>query len=114
MGYNVETIDIDFVIPPKNLDACFEALKELNQHNELKSGGSWGGRPDGTYGQIGWHFSWMDEDYDKTARDAQHIFEMLGFGTEEDEGLRLTWYDSKQGDERRFLEAAAPIVRPGS
>jgi hypothetical protein len=116
MGYSVETLGVDFIIPAENLEAAFTALKELNKHNELKSGGSFGRKPDGSYGQTGWHFAWMDEDYDKTSRDAEHVLNQLGFQTSlDDEGLRIEWYDGeKKGDEEHFLEALAPFVKPGS
>jgi hypothetical protein len=116
MSYNVETIGADFVIPPENLDACFEALKALNKRDELKTGGSYGRRPDGSYGQISAYFAWMSETYDEECRNAAQIFEELGFTTsEDDEGLRLEWFDNnKTGAEAVFLEAAAPFVRPGS
>ena len=42
MGYFVETTEIDFTIPSGNIDAAYEAMCELNAHDELKHGGIWG------------------------------------------------------------------------
>jgi hypothetical protein len=120
MGYNVETIGIDFHIADDKLAEVTTALKELNKRDDLKTGGSHGKREDGTYGPIEVWFAWMPADYDKTAVDAQEIFELLGFETEQVEqdekgpGLRLLSYDSKTGAEDLFLAAAAPFVTPGS
>lgn len=117
MGYNAQIIGADFTLPADKLDAAFEALKELNQRDDLKSGGSWGSLPDGTYGKVGSHFSWMDDDYDKTAQSAEHILLMLGFNISdayEGEGIEIIGYDSKMGDEEHFIRALAPFVKPGS
>lgn len=106
MGYYVEIKDSDFLIPHEHLDAAFEALKAINSDDSLKRGGNGLGRR--------W-FAWMDEDYDKTARDAQHIFEMLRIDyTMTDDGLWIYDYDSKLGDEEHFLHAVAPYVVDGA
>jgi hypothetical protein len=120
MGYNVSTGGIDFHIPDDKLADVTTALKDLNKRDDLKTGGSYGPREDGTYGQREVWFAWMPADYDQTAVDAQEIFELLGFSTEQVEvdekgpGLRLLSYDSKTGAEDHFLAAAAPFVTPGS
>jgi len=115
MGYYAGITAADFTIPAEKLDAAFEAVKELDQHNELKSGGTWGTRPDGTSGQIGWHFSWMDEDWTERCKNLGDVFAELGFeisGTDGD--LEIYGYNSKVGDENHFLRAVAPFVKPGS
>ena len=43
MGYYVNIVAADFGIPRKKWDAAFEAVAELNEHDELKTGGRWGG-----------------------------------------------------------------------
>jgi hypothetical protein len=106
MGYYVEIKDSDFLIPNEHLDAAFEALKEINKDDSLKRGGN---------GRGGHWFAWMDEDYDKTARDTQHIFEMLRIDfTMTQDGLWIYDYESKLGDERHFLHAVAPYVTDGA
>jgi len=111
MGYNVMLTGSDFKVEKDKLDALFEALKELNKRDDLKTGGAYSGGK-----QIEIYFAWMSADYDKTSRDAAHIFEQLGFTVETDaEGnLTLEAYDSKAGAEDDFLAAAAPFVTPGS
>jgi hypothetical protein len=115
MGYNVMTIGGDVTIAADKLEPAFEALKALNKRDDLKTGGSYGALPDGTYGQTERWFAWMPVDYDKTAKDAREIFEMLGFNVEEDDkGLHISDYDDKSGAEDTFLEAVAPFVTAGS
>lgn len=106
MGYYVEIKDSDFLIPHEHLDDTFEALKAINADDSLKRGGNGRGEH--------W-FAWMDPDYDKTARDAQHIFEMLRIDyTMTEKGLWIYDYDAKLGDEKHFLHAIAPYVVDGA
>ena len=120
MGYYVQIWSADFGIPEENWDAAFEAVCELNKHDELKTGGSWG--PNGK--EEVW-FAWMPKDYPAEAlaeyeeKKLPHplvwVFQQLGFDWEMEDGeFRLTAYDSKTGAEDHFLEAVAPYVRPGS
>lgn len=116
MGYNVMLTAADYRIDKDKLDAAYRAMCELNKRDELKTGGSYGQRPDGTYGQISTHFAWMDANYPQTCQDAAQIFKELGFGVAVDGNgtLSLEGYDSKAGAEELFLAAAAPFARPGS
>jgi hypothetical protein len=115
MGYYVNITAVDFRITAEKLPGALAALKELNQHNELKSGGGYG--PDGTgkYRQTSWHFAWMPEDYDQTMHSVREILEALSFEVEDygEDGLEITGYDAKSGDEEHFLRALAPFVEPG-
>lgn len=121
MGYYVTLIGADFGIPEKNWDAAFAAVCELNEHDELKTGGSVNEK---------W-FAWMDADYPTKAleewqqRKLPHplawVFQELGFDWEiapelhvEGDEFGLRGYDQKTGAEDDFLEAVAPFVRPGS
>ena len=122
MGYYVNIVAADFGIPKENWDAAFEAVCELNKHDELKTGGSFGPN-----GQTEIWFAWMPKDYPAEAL-AQYkekklphplvwVFQQLGFDWEFDpdtDDFRLTNYDSKTGAEDHFLDAIAPFVRPGS
>lgn len=116
MGYYVNITDANFIIPPENLGEAYRALCALNAHDELKTGGSWGPLPDGSYGQKEKWFAWMDANYPETCKDAEAIFTALRFETDSnpDDGLTLLGYDSKAGGEEHFLEAVAPFVKPGS
>lgn len=116
MGYNVNTTGINFTIPADKLDAACQAMKDLNKHDELKSGGGWDGK------QRQHWFSWMPANYDQTMDSAQEILEALGFetasGFETEDGkpgdLSITGYADKAGDEDKFLAALAPFVPDGS
>lgn len=126
MGYYVTLTDADFGIPEKNWDAAFEAVCELNKHDELKTGGRWSkGKQEEVW------FAWMDPDYPAKAlaeyeeKKLPHplvwVFQQLGFDWElapelhvEGDEFRLNSYDSKTGAEDHFLEAVAPFVRPDS
>jgi hypothetical protein len=112
MGYYTTITDADFLIPAANEAAALAALKALNdpKYNEQKQGGSW----DNTGKSAAW-YSWMDADYDQKVKNCGDVFGMLGFEFEETaDGLRLTGYDSKTGQEDLFLAAVAPYVKAGS
>ncbi|QGJ92853.1 hypothetical protein PBI_BEAGLE_94 [Arthrobacter phage Beagle] len=115
MGYYASITAADFTIPTEKLDAAFEALKELDKHNDLKSGGSFGTLPDGTHGQKSWHFAWMGDDWTEKCKSVGDVLAELGFeisGTDGD--LEIYGYATKSGDEEHFLRALAPFVKPGS
>lgn len=111
MGYNVSTRGSDFTIPADKLDAATQALKDLNKRDELKSGGSYGPGDKREY----W-FSWMPANYDETMHTAAEILESLGFtlSTDNDGSISIDYYDSKSGDEDKFIAALAPFVAEGS
>ena len=56
----------------------------------------------------GFH-GWMDENYPETCKDAQAIFNELGFETAYDDvgNLHLVAYDTKMGQEDLFLKSIA-------
>lgn len=97
-------------VPAEKQEAALVALKELNKHDELKRGGSYG--PDGK--TESW-FAWMDPDYDQKVTSVHEVFELLGFECWEhaDGTLVIESYDDKSGQEDLFLEALAPYVEPG-
>lgn len=102
MGYYVRIVKSTAIVPAENLERVYQIMCELNNHNELKYGGSWsGGR------QNKWWFSWMDENYPETCKDAKEIFEMMGFecSVSENGDLHLDYYDQKTGQEGLFLNA---------
>ncbi len=114
MGYYTTITDADFLIPTANEAAALAALKALNgpEYNSQKQGGSWGA---GAEGKSEAWYSWMTADYDQHVRSCADVFEQLGFEVETTaEGMRLTGYDNKTGQEDLFLNAAAPYVAAGS
>lgn len=103
MGYYVNIVKSDAVIPQENLQLCYEKMCALNvTHDHKKTGGSW---QDGK--QVNKWFSWMDADYPNTCKDAKAVLEQMGFDAEyNDKGdLLIVGYDNKMGQEDLFLKA---------
>ena len=118
MGYYVTITEAGFTIPPENLDAAYEAVCELNNHNDLKRGGTFpplkdqpahGPRKDK-------NFSWMDWNYHETCSNLEEVLQQVGFDVDvnPDNGLSIIYYDNKTGQEDLFLEAIAPFATEGS
>ena len=107
MGYFVELVDSTFVIPKIHLDEAYRRVVALNDDDRKKTGGSW------SSGEcLGKWFAWMPPDYPEKCKDAQAVFEELGFGCHRDENgsLHLDSYHSKTGQEELFLEAVKDLV----
>jgi len=124
MGYFVNITNQNFFVPKENFDAAYKAMCALNDRDDLKSGGSWGGngitsdspRPEGmTYHPAKW-FSWMPANYPAVCKDFLSILKELGFEYDLDDSgnLGLVHYDNKTGAEGHFFEAIAPFVQAGS
>lgn len=112
MGYWVNLLDADFVIPADKLDEAHRGMCELNKLPDNMKGG--GGRDrDGNWHA---HFSWMDENYDQKLGTAKEILTELGFDTtvREDGSLSLLDYDNKAGDEDLFIKVCSAFVKDGS
>lgn len=122
MGYNVNTTAVNLTIAADKLDDAVKALKELNQRDDLKTGGSSGPITDGDgkvigYGRTGIWFAWMDADYDQKLHTVPDIMNAVGFKDSEIQpggDFELGWYDDKTGGEEHFLRALAPFVDEGS
>lgn len=121
MGYFVETAEIDFSIPAENLDAAYEAMCKLNERDDLKRGGVWGGKDEDYAKPAGStslassarkNFSWMDWNYDETCATAQEIFEQLGFDTDVDEegNLRVLFTITRLVRRNCFLKHVLPML----
>ena len=112
MGYYVDILNSDLVIPEKNQAEILKRWKNLNnpKNNHLKQGGSWSG---GKQAQA-W-FSWMPADYDKTAQNIETILELMGFAYEkQDNGnIKVTGYDSKTGQEKLFFDTIEDLIPAG-
>lgn len=129
MGYYISIGEEDFFLPKYNFDAAYRKCIELNDRDDLKSGG--GGefilpngeklqygapRPDGMdYHPMKW-FSWMEPNYPAELKTLDDILVSLGFEVNHDSVGNIVGlsYDNKIGDEYHFLEAIAPFVRDGS
>ena len=116
MGYYITLTGSSFTIPREKLDDAYKALCELNKHDELKRGGSWGQLGGGEYGRTEVWFAWMDSDYPSKCKNAEEVFNALRFDTSQTSAgaLSLDCFDSKAGDEDYFLDAVTPFVDPGS
>lgn len=126
MGYYVRTIEQDIFLPKVHFDAVYKEMCKLNDHDELKRGGGWGGidssitsqspRPEGmNYHPAKW-FSWMDANYPETCLSMEEVLTSLGFELRfDDEGnLIAMFYDNKTGQEELFIETMAPFMKDGS
>lgn len=110
MGYYVEMYESTAYVPKEHLDRAYDILCELNDHDELKTGGAFSG---GEYTQK-W-FSWMDANYPDTCSSAGQILSMVGFEcVMEEDGLHITYYNNKTGCESVFIEALAPVMANGT
>jgi len=106
MGYYVSLREAEWLIPTENLDKAYEVMCDLNKDDSLKSGGSSTGEK--------W-FAWMPADYPSECKDAQSILVALGFEVKlSDDGLHITGYENKTGDESHFIEAIAPFSQNDS
>lgn len=122
MGYYV-TGEGFITIPAENLDAAYDALVELNRRDDLKTGGSWGGKPVSKPANSTsvsdtpdrW-FAWMEWNYDEVITDTKGILEAVGFEISDDEdgSIVLRYYDNKIGAEEHFVKAIAAYVDPDS
>lgn len=108
MGYIVSGSG-EIFLPAEDMNAAYQALMELNKHDELKRGGVWS---EGV--QTESHFSWMPADL-STLPTVHAIFTALGFTTVIDEdGLWVHEYESnKTGQEGLFFAAIAPFIKHG-
>lgn len=124
MGYFVTITEVDFRIPKQNFQAAYEAMCALNENDDAKTGGRWGGddidrnspRPEGmNYHPARW-FSWMPANYPDVCPDAKSVLDKLGFhvAVTDDGSLSIVGYDNKIGSEELFIEALAPFVADGS
>ena len=112
MGYYVSTQSSTCFLPYENAQEAYDRMCKLNFNNSKKTGGSWP-RPDNIpndqpHEKI-W-YSWMPWNYHETCSTAKEILEELGFDMyEADNGIEISYYDSKTGAEDLFLEAIADL-----
>lgn len=125
MGYYIQTTESQIHVSAKNFQDAYRAMCSLNNNDNIKRGGRWGGdgidrnepRPEGaTFHPARW-FSWMPADFPNVCKTFQEVMESLGFHctyNEESGDLVHLTYDNKRGQEELFLNAIAPYVAKGS
>lgn len=105
MGYYVDLVDADFIIP--ETEEVLQALREMpKKYKSIQRGGSSNGEK--------W-FSWMNDEEIEKAESAQSVFEALGFDCEKDKygtpnTFSLESYNSKTGQEDLFLAVVAQFM----
>lgn len=110
MGYYVQITDGSPVLPKERLDEAYARLCELNDHDEWKRGGSYGG----DFEPEKW-FSWMQPNYPETCADVKAILEDVGYEVEYINGdLAIQNYDNKHGCEDLFIWYISDLFNPGS
>jgi hypothetical protein len=120
MGYNVNLINTNAMISAGRLEEAHRILCDLNNRNDLKTGGygGWtrGRTPEGETPIHGPHdkvwFSWMEWNYHETCGDAETILRQVGFDVTVTGSGDLVFdnYDNKTGCEQTFLQALAPVL----
>lgn len=119
MGYYVNTEDVNILIKKEDFDAIYKLMCELNDHDELKRGGSFGGNNDkqegDRYSRNKW-FSWMDWNYPDTCSNLQEVLMQLGFeiSYSDDGDINGLYYGNKTGNEEYFLACLAGYTPDGS
>lgn len=119
MGYRVNLIGSDVIIPAQFTQAAFDAVCALNAKHDLKYGGRFGGSPiekpanlDSNGDPNRW-FSWMPWNYDEMCENIVDVLELLGFDVEvcDNCDVFIYGYDRKSGQEDLFFKTLAPYVR---
>lgn len=116
MGYYVNTEEVDILIKKEDFDAIYNRMCQLNDHDELKRGGSSPQKDYTTrYNPNKW-FSWMDYNYPETCSNLQEILQQIGFEIhyDDDGNICNLWYSNKTGNEEYFLACFAGYTPDGS
>lgn len=117
MGYYVSTVDTNIFLDKKYFKHVYEKMCALNDFDELKRGGCYGGTSEqtGKYNPNKW-FSWMDYNYPETCLTMSDILHQIGFDLSFDDDGNLIGlsYDNKTGNEEYFLACFAPFMRDKS
>lgn len=126
MGYYyVTTTGGEIRIPADKTAAAYAAVCKLNDRDDLKTGGAYGGegvtaddpRPEGMDHHPARWFAWADPNYPAKCPTLRDVFCHIGFAAyvSLDDGATIIGdYDNKSGDEQLFLAAVAPFADEGS
>jgi hypothetical protein len=123
MGYFVKIVESSYYIPAENVEQAYKRFVELNDDDIIKRGGGghndwnvsiYDPRPNGlNYHPAKW-FSWMGPDFPSECKNASDVLIALGFDImngEDGEGIFITGYDNKSGQEDIFLDAIYDLSR---
>jgi hypothetical protein len=123
VGYFIRTEEVKFFLPVSTFDEAYKRMCDLNQRDDLKSGGRHGGendanspRPKGmNYHPSKW-FSWMQPNYPEMLKTTPEILTSLGFDLDfaDDGSIAYLSYDNKIGQESLFLESLVGLIEEGS
>lgn len=119
MGYYVNIEDSNIFLDKKHFEDVYKKMCELNDYDDLKRGGSFGGNEDPVDGDK-WNrskwFSWMEYNYPEIYPDMNSILATMGFDTnyDEDGNLNGLYYSDKTGSEDYFLSCFAGFVKDES
>ena len=109
MGYFVEITEAYATLPQANWDEAYKRLCELNDHDEWKRGGSFGGETREVW------YSWMPTNYPAEATTARQILEMVGYEIEDAWAgdWKIVGYGNKTGCEDLFFWAISDLFFDG-
>lgn len=108
MGYYIDVVDADFVIPAAVLDLAYVAACDLNNDPDVKSGGSSSGAR--------W-FSWVSENYPETCKDIFEVMQEWRYECEQNDDGDLVFREftgEKIGDEEQLFAALGPYAKENS
>jgi len=117
MGYGVQTIKGEVVILAGKQDAALAAARELDRHDELKSGWRRVEQPDGSVARRP-HWAYTDPDKVASAQTLTELLQAFRYrvDTEPDDGeiYGVDFIGSSLGDDYHLWNALAPFIEPGS
>ena len=119
MGYFVGTEEVNIFLDKKHFEDVYKKMCELNDYDDLKRGGQFGGNNDpiegDKYNRNKW-FSWMSYNYPETCPDMESILQELGieFTLDDDGNLTYLGYWDKTGSEDYFFSCFAGFVKDDS
>lgn len=119
MGYYIGTENVDIFLDKKYFDDVYKKMCELNDYDELKSGGQFGKNQDPVdgerYNRNKW-FAWMPYNYPETLSTMDEVLEAIGFDTEYDTEGNLVGlgYWNKTGAQDYFMSCFAGFIKDES
>jgi len=121
VGYYAEITFSNYRIPAENVDEAYKRFVKLNDYDDAKRGGSFGGefnaknpRPSGYSYHPGRWYSWTDPNYPAKCPNAASVLEHLGFTiafAEDQETIFISGYDDKVGQEDIFLDSIFDLTK---
>lgn len=118
MGTYTRIADQNFFLPRDKFEEAYKAVCELNNRNDLKTGGrhpKLEGYEDNVPRPDYW-FAWVDWNYHETCKNLIEVLKEFGFETTQNENgdiIQLD-YDSKIGNEFELFKVLAPFIKEAS